>query len=54
MPLTKLGARVLSKFKEKYGDKGEANFYAAQNKGTLNSAKMERKGGSIRKRQGKA
>lgn len=54
MPLTKTGERVLADFKKRYGDKeGEANFYAAMNKGTLDASKMEEKSGEIRKRQAK-
>lgn len=51
MPLTKLGARVRKEMKKKYGDKADAVFYGAMNKGTIDPSKMEKKGGSIRKRK---
>jgi len=54
MPLTKLGARVLQGFQERYGQKrADAVFYGAMNKGTIDAKKMEKPGGSIRKRQAK-
>jgi hypothetical protein len=52
MPLTKLGTRVLSGFKKRYGDKkGEEVFYSAMNSGRISATKMEKPGGTIRKRQ---
>ena len=42
---------MLEKFRQRYGDKGDATFYASLNKGTLSAERMEQKGGTIRKRQ---
>lgn len=35
MPLTEKGKKVLAKFREEYGEKGESYFYASINSGKL-------------------
>lgn len=43
MPLTDTGRTVLSEMKKKYGEKGEAVFYASIKKGVPGSAKWHGK-----------
>lgn len=44
MPLTKRGKKVKKEFKEQYGEKGEAVFYATMKKGKLKGMEKKKKG----------